>query len=294
MSYHLEQVVSPRSAIFHQINQYYYFCEHTCSMSTATMTSKVYTINNFVCESQLTDLRKITNQHIYRWIDSQKSRGNTGRSINNRLAHLKVMLRWQREMNLVMPRLKLALIGKVAENPPRKQCFSRDDIQKVLTSANHLEWLLIRLCFDCGLRIGELQTLQTRQFCGDRITIIGKGRKQRYAFLCPEVQERLNVWIAQNQLKDYLWPSPLCPDKPLAICTLRSYLRQAFVRAGFADFCPHDLRHSYATDLKLLGVPTRKIQAGLGHATEAVTEKYLSDLDGLDLREIYQIKYTER
>jgi DNA-binding protein Fis len=43
--------------------------------------------------------------------------------------------------------------------------------------------------------------------------------------------------------------------------------------------------------LKLLGIPTRKIQAGLGHATESVTERYLSDLEGSDLREIYEIKY---
>lgn len=193
-----------------------------------------------------------------------------------------------------MPRLKLALIGKVAEDPPRKNSFSHHEIQKVLEMADTLEWLLIRLCFDCGLRIGELQTLRTEQVHDDRVAIIGKGRKQRYAFLCPEVQERLNVWIAQNQLKGYLWPNPIVPGKPLSTCTLRAYLRRAFVRAGFTDFCPHDLRHSYATDLKLLGVPTRKIQAGLGHATEAVTEKYLSDLDGLDLREIYQIKYAER
>ena len=62
--------------------------------------------------------------------------------------------------------------------------------------------------------------------------------------------------------------------------------------AGFSsrwvsDFRPHDLRHSYATDLKLLGVSTREIQAALGHATESVTERYLSDLDGFNLKSVY-------
>lgn len=289
----LETVVSRRSAIFHQVSQYYYFCEHIRGMSKATMTSKIYTINNFIHESRLLDLRKISNEHIYAWIDQQKLRGNSGRSINNRLAHLKAMLRWQREMNLAMPRLKLALIGKTAEDPPRKRSFSRTDIKRVLALATPLEWLLVRLCFDCGLRISELQSICTWDIQDDRITIFGKGHKRRYVFLCPEVKRALNHWIKQNHPDGYLWPSPINTSAPLAVCTLRSYLQQAFARAGFADFCPHDLRHSYATDLKLLGIPTRKIQASLGHATEAITERYLSDLDGFDLREVYQIKYRK-
>lgn len=291
MNYQLEKVTSPRRAIFRQVHQYYYFCEHIRGMSSASMLSKTYAINDFIRKSNLGDLRKINNQHIYNWIDSQENRGNTGRSINDRLAHLRAMLRWQREMGLMMPKLKLALIHKVTEYPPRKRSFSRSDIQRVLEHSTTIEWLLIRLCFDCGLRIGELQSLQVKHIRGDRITVIGKGQKKRHAFLCLEVQERLRSWIIQNKIRNYLWPSPIFPHRPLAICTIRSYLRRAFTRAGFTDFCPHDLRHSYATDLKLLGIPTRKIQAGLGHATESVTERYLSDLEGSDLREIYEIKY---
>lgn len=293
MPYQLEKVASPKSAIYRQVCEYYRFCEQVRGMSPVTITNKVYTINDFIRKTGLTDLRKINNQTIYNWIDSQKMRHNSGRSINNRLAHLKALLRWQREMNLHMPKLKLALIGKVAEVPPRKVSFSRAEIQKVLASSSEMEWLLIRLGFDCGLRISELQTLEVAQFSGDCLTIIGKGHKRRHAFLCPGVQTRLKHWIKTNNLDKYLWPSPILPNQPIATCTLRAYLRRAFLRAGFTDFCPHDLRHSYATDLKLLGVSTRKIQAGLGHASEAVTEKYLSDLDGFDLKEIYRIKYFQ-
>lgn len=230
---------------------------------------------------------------VYDWISIQKSHGNTGRSINDRLAHIKAMLRWQQEMNVKMPHLHLALITKVKETPPRKNYFTREDIHRVLSRANEVEWLLIHLAFDCGLRIGELQKLRIQHLLDDRLTIYGKGSKRRYVYICDEVKYRLEHWIEKHQIIDYLWPSPICQGRPLSCCTLRSYMRRVFMCCGYCDFCPHDLRHSYATDLKNLGLPTRQIQAGLGHTTEVVTERYLSDLDGFNLRTIYQVKYSK-
>lgn len=274
-----------------QVASYYDFCQQVRHMTRDTMLSKTYAINDFVKSSRLTDLHKISNQDIYHWINLQTERGNSGRSINDRLAHLKAMLRWQKDMNLEMPKLKLALIVKVVEAPPRKNFFSRHQIEQVLAQANQLEWLLISLAFDCGLRISELRHLQLTDIEEDRVSIIGKGLKRRYAYLRPEVRQQLTIWIKNQEISNYLWPSPLNPEQPLAVCTIRKYMQKAFLRAGVTDFCPHDLRHSYATDLKQLGVSTRQIQAGLGHASEVTTERYLSDLDGFNLREIYNIKY---
>lgn len=292
MPYRLEQVVPRRSQIYRQMTNYYNFCEQTRRMSRTTMQSKVYILNSFVRESRLTDLRKITNRQVYDWIDCQTRRGNTGRSINDRLAHLKAMLRWQQDMSLPMPGLRLGLIAKVREVPARKVCFSRAEVERALAGADPETWLMIRLAFDCGLRISELRNLQLSDFQGSRLTIIGKGSKRRYAYLSDEVQQKLQDWTTYNNIVGYLWPSPLSPDQPLAVCTVRQKMRAAFQAAGLPDFCPHDLRHSYATDLKQLGIPTRQIQAGLGHATEAVTERYLSDLDGFDLYEVYRQKYA--
>jgi len=258
------------------------------------MQSKVYTINSFIYFTGLTDLRKISNQHVYEWMRNQSQRGNTGRTINDRLAHLLAMLHWQQDMNLSMSQLRLGLITKTKEESPRKVYFTRQQIDTVLTYANMQEWLFIRLAFDCGLRISELQKLRLSNIHDNRILINGKGSKNRYAFLSSETQTRLQQWILEQNITNYVWPSPTREHQPLATCTIRQNMQKVFAKAGFNDFCPHDLRHSYATDLKQLGIPTRKIQAGLGHASEATTERYLSDLDGLDLYEIYQIKYNRQ
>lgn len=292
MPYHLENAVSPRSQIYRQLSDYYKFCEQTRQMTSATMLGKIYAINNFVKFTGLNDLRKISNQMIIDWINSQIARQNSGRSVNDRLAHLKALLRWQTEMQVKMPHLQLPLIPRVKEAPPRKVYFTRHQVQTVLAKANPLEWLLISLAFDCGLRITELCNLRRADLHSNSLDIIGKGRKRRHAYLSIEVMRRLSKWIKANRITNYLWPSPIFPDKPIAVCTVRDYMRRAFARVGIEDFCPHDLRHSYATDLKRLGIPTRQIQAGLGHSTEKVTEQYLSDLDGYDLIEMYRIKYA--
>lgn len=292
MAYNLERIVSPRRPIYRQLSQYYAFCENVRQMAPATILSKVYILNNFVMVTKLSDLRKVSNRHINYWIEEQKLRGNTGRSINVRLAHLRAMLHWQLEMNLKMPKLKLALIPQVKEYPPRKVYFTRQQIQNVLSRATELEWLLVSLAFDCGLRISEIANLRLEDLNAQYITIIGKGQKRRYAYLSNDVWQKLEAWMTRNQIKDYLWPSPIYEGRPLAICTIRKYIQDAFARVGIQDACPHDLRHSYATDLKFLGISTRQIQAGLGHTSENTTERYLSDLDGYDIAEMYRKKYA--
>lgn len=292
MTYNLEAIATRHTKIYRQLYDYYYFCEHTRQLSSVTVRSKIYIINDFIRSTHLRDLRQITNQDIYDWINLQSKRGNTGRSINDRLAHLKAMLHWQKEMNLAMPKLQLGLIPRLKEAPPRKVYFTWQTIQEVLRQADLSTWLMIRLAFDCGLRISELRQLRVCDIHADKLTIIGKGQKRRYAYLAPSVQQRLRQWIRERRLDNYLWPSPINPSQPLATYTIRQKLQTAFRQAGIHDFCPHDLRHSYATDLKRLGIPTRQIQAGLGHSSEAVTEKYLSDLDGLDLSKVYQRKYA--
>ena len=231
------------------------------------------------------------NQQIYDWVDYQKSRGNSGRSINNRLAQLKVMLRWQRDDNVSMPNLKIARIVMQKELPPRKKYFSRPEIQKVLTYANLREWLMIKLSFDCGLRIGELLNIQLADIHGCKIRVVGKGSKLRWVIMSEESRNKLDEWINNERISSFLWPN-LLHTGHVSQEDARNAMRKVFRQAGFYDFHPHDLRHSYATDLKNLGLPTRKIQLAMGHASEATTERYLSDLDGLNIEEIYRVKYA--
>lgn len=291
MAYGLEKITTKSSPIYRQLSNYYHYCEQICAMSEQTMATKIHHINYFVKFARLSRLEDISNQQIYDWIDYQKSRGNSGRSINNRLAQLRVMLRWQRDDNIMMPNLKIARIAMQKELPPRKNYFSREEIHEVLTYAGLREWLMIKLLFDCGLRIGELLNIRLSDIFGTKIRIIGKGSKLRWVIMSKESREKLNEWIISGNILDFLWPNLLYTGH-VSQEDARRAMRKVFQKAGFNDFHPHDLRHSYATDLKKLGLPTRKIQMAMGHASEATTERYLSDLDGLNIEEIYRVKYA--
>lgn len=289
--YGLEKVASKESVIYNQLFSYYHYCDCVRRMSPNTMSVKTEAINNFVKFCGITRLEDITNQQIYDWISDQTDRGNAGRSINNRLSQLKVMLRWQRDDNVVMPNLKISRIVKQKEVPPRQVYFTREQVYKVLALADRREWLMIKMAFDCGFRITELRTLRITNIHGNHITYVGKGQKKRHVKLDNEVMARLDDYISREHITDYLWPSILSPNQPVCDEDMRKAMRKPFKAAGFDDFCPHDLRRSFATDLKVLGASTREIQVGMGHSVEATTERYLKDLIGYNTDSLYDMKY---
>lgn len=289
--YGLSKVTDKKYPIYRQLLNYYKYCSQTCAFSPKTMSAKTNYINYFVKFSGITRLEDISNQQIFDWIDYQKSRNNCGRSINHRLAQLKVMLRWERDDNVQMPNLKISRIPMQKEVPPRKNFFTRKQIQTALLYARGREWLLIKLSFDCGLRIGELVKLRLSDINGRKMKVVGKGSKLRWVIMSKEAKRHLNHWIKQEKISDYLWPA-WSGDGHMCQEEARKEMRSVFMRAGFTNFRPHDLRHSFATELKLIGLPTRKIQMAMGHSSEAITERYLSDLDGASIEEIYDAKYS--
>ena len=292
MAYGLEKIVSKDAPVYQQVINYYDYCKR-CRMSERTMKNKICRINGFIKYSGISSLEQITNQQIDEWIDYMIGKHNSGRTINGFICQLRVMLRWQRDDNVSMPNLKISRIIMQKELPPRKIAFTHEQIDRVLEKANQKEWLLIKLAFDCGLRISELRNLRLDDINGRVIRIVGKGQRLRYVKMSKEARKRLDNWILENNVVDYLWVSRQNKTRPMCDMCTRRAMGRPFVAVGIYNFHPHALRHSYATELKKLGVPTRKIQAGMGHTTEAITEKYLSDLDGFNIDEIYDIKYGE-
>lgn len=297
MPYKLEQIFNEakvKPPIYNQLIKYYDYCQFTRNFTYNTMCGKVSAINHFVSYSGLQDIEYITNDQIYRWMGHQTDKGNRPRTVNNRLKHLLAMLRYYRDYGAKMPNLILPEIQKQTEDPPSKRAFSRELVYQALRYADRDAWLMIKICFDCGLRIQELHDMKLQQINGNQLEIIGKGKKRRFAILSDEVMVRLEDWILRNRITNYIWASHTKPRCPMTVEAMRAKMRAPFEAAGVYGFCPHELRHSYATDLKRLDASTRSIQLGLGHASELTTERYLHDLDGSDLEDLYKLKYSAK
>lgn len=263
-----------------QIDEYLNYCENVRRMSEQTLHGKRWICREFLKTNKIDSLSELSNKHINEWIAEQTARGCSGRTINSRLVNLVAMLRYFQDMGISFPKLKLRLIIKCKEQPPRRVYYTREQIEQVLRYADHLEWLLIKLCFDCGLRISELRNLRLMNLNGRMVTFIGKGSKARESYMSKEAKTRLDDWIQRNRISDFIWVRTPGKNEPMSVEDIRYLMRKPFYQAGFKNFYPHALRHSFATDIQKHGASLMETKEMLGHARIETTERYVHSLEG--------------
>ena len=131
--------------------------------------------------------------------------------------------------------------------------------------------------YGAGLRVSEVVALKVSDIDSERMLLRieqGKGRKDRFAMLSPQLLALLRDWwrIARPQV--WLFPGR---DRinPL---TTRQFNRAVHATAHMAEIAkrvtPHTLRHSFATHLLEQNIDIRVIQVLLGHAKLETTSLY--------------------
>jgi len=260
-----------------QIGQYLEYCRYTRNMSPATIQVKSYTYRDFAKTSGCRDLRELTNEDFDKWVKDQLKRGTSPRTVNMRNANVLAMLRYWREMGLEMP-IKLPLIKKLKEGACRRKFYTREQIEKALKFADGIGSLMIRISFDTGMRITELANLRLSNFHGRRVNYIGKGFKPRESYITERTEKDLQNFVNEHQISDFLWMSER--GQHMSTDMVRCHLKKPFLDAGFTDFYPHALRHSFATDLQSQGASVEEIQQMIGHSSIATTQRYMHGFEG--------------
>jgi site-specific recombinase XerD len=268
-----------RKAIHNQVDEYLDFCANTRKMSRMTMHAKELSLRYLIGESGCNDLREFDNEMFDRFVKAELARKVSARTINGRTDHVVAMVRYFREMGMEIP-IKLPLVFKLKEQPPRRVCYSRKEVQKVLNRCNsELAWLLIKISFDTGMRISELTNLTVEEIHGRRINFVGKGSKEREVYITQECAERLGHYMQKNGIHEgRIWLNDW--GYPTSTDTIRRVMRGAFERCGFDNFYPHALRHSFGSDIQRQGADVMVIKEMMGHANVATTQRYLHSLDG--------------
>lgn len=297
MPYRLENYLTNLDKpICKQVMHYYEICQYERNFTETSMVNKVNSINHFLRYSNLDRLENLTTEMVIDYIRHQAEQNLKPRTINNRTKHILAMARYYRDIeDMEIPGFKDKKIKKQHEEPSNKRAFTRELVYKALRYADREAWLLIKIAFDCGLRINEIRQMRLRDLRGNELTVHGKGRKQRFVILSDEVLVRLHDWIERENVTDYIWESKYCTHRgqPKSGDTLRIAMRRPFTECGVYRACPHELRHSFASDLLDLGAPTRSIQHSLGHSSERTTEIYLHELKpGKATKQLYSLKYS--
>lgn len=249
----------------------------TRCMSPMTINAKKCTYLRFAIDSECEDLRYLTNENFNKWIKKQVERNVSHRTINTRSAHIKAMLRYFREMGMTMP-IELPLIQKLRESQCNRVFYTPEQIDKALSYADEMGWLLIRISFDSGLRISELRNLRLSNFFGQRIKFVGKGNKARESYIAQDTYMKLQQWIVKRGATDAIWINK--SGRQYSTCEICIIMKKIFAEVGFPDFHPHSLRHSFATDIQSKGASLLEMQLMLGHSNAATTQRYIHGLDG--------------
>jgi len=136
---------------------------------------------------------------------------------------------------------------------------------------------LIMTAYATGMRVSELVSLRAADIDSDRMMIRveqGKGCKDRYVMLSPNLLELLRAYWKVARPADWLFPG----QRPGTHLTAKRVL-QVCIKAGVAAGLTkratvRALRHSFATHLLEAGANIRVIQILLGHRSLRTTAKY--------------------
>lgn len=200
------------------------------------------------------------------------------------LSAVKSLLAFGHRLGLLPVDAGAALKLPSVKNTLAQRILPEADVQQFIAGEpNRRNRVLLRLLYGAGLRVSELCELTWRdvQERGDagQLTVYGKGGKTRVVLLSA------TTWRALLTLRDPEG-TPAGVDEPvfrsrkqeghLDPSQVRRIVAAAAKHSGIAaKVSPHWLRHAHASHALDRGCPIHLVQATLGHASVATTERYL-------------------
>jgi integrase/recombinase XerD len=165
-------------------------------------------------------------------------------------------------------------------NKPRRApvVLSQKEVGRLLEAAPSLKYkAALSVAYGAGLRVSEVANLKVSDIDSDRMMLRveqGKGQRDRYVMLSPQLLELLRDWWRAARPPVWLFPGQN-PINPITPRQLNRAVTAAKDLAGISKrISPHTLRHSFATHLLEQGVDIRVIQVLLGHAKLETTALY--------------------
>lgn len=159
-----------------------------------------------------------------------------------------------------------------------------DESKKLLNivdgSNKERDFAIITLFLNCGLRLSELVSLNLAQIAEDKMTVLGKGNKERTVYLNHACKIALNEYMdvrPRENLKDknalFLSERKQRISRRTVQWIVKKYLEMAGLDAE--KYSAHKLRHTAATLMYQYGhADIRSLQEILGHESVSTTEIY--------------------
>jgi integrase/recombinase XerD len=201
------------------------------------------------------------------------SSGTSATTLNSRLTALRFLFM----VTLRKPEA-VAHLPFVRKSRKLPVVLSPEEVSRFLAAAPGLKYkAALSVAYGAGLRASEIVALKPTDIDSKRMVIRveqGKGRKDRYVMLSPQLLELLRDWWKAARPQGWLFPG----QNRVSPLSTRQFNRACHAAAQTAEIdkpvTPHTLRHSFATHLLEQNIDIRVIQVLLGHAKLETTALY--------------------
>lgn len=232
-------------------------------------------------------------------------------TINRRLSALRSFFRWLADRSFIDADPVAALQGpRSGRKLPR--IISPADMARILSvhaeaasaagpgmgrsAASDLrDQALLELLYACGARISEVSGLKKDDVDFDQrqVKVLGKGSKERIIPLHDMAAASLRRYAAYarprllEEKPDVSWFFVSNRGMRYSADSIRKMFKRTLANAGVdTTYSPHDMRHTFATDLLNGGADLRSVQEMLGHASLSTTQIY-THVSSTRLKEVH-------
>ncbi|MEJ6613340.1 MAG: tyrosine-type recombinase/integrase [Saprospiraceae bacterium] len=235
---------------------------------------------------EIKDIRKVSFFHIRSYIVDLMKNGMSAKSVNRKISSLRSFYKYLIKKSIVDKNPMLKVISpKIPKRLP--DYVSKTDIESLFDSISlgdtygeSRNYIVMLLLYNTGMRKSELigLTEESIDFAQQRITVLGKGNKQRIIPVTNDLLSKIRKYIQiRNQSFESRKSSLLLTDKGKIMYPKLVYNivnRILVSMATNTKKSPHILRHTFATHMANNGAELNTIKELLGHASLAATQVY--------------------
>lgn len=257
--------------------KYISYIKNVKQYSPKTIANRNCFLKRFLDAIQVTDIRELT---IYQVDDYliERSKVLKPESINTERRILRSYFCFVQTYLQIPTRFDYTLIKEVRAGDYQIEVLSPKTVKKAINGCRRKQdKLLIAITYEAGLRLSELVNLRVGDVNDNKLQIRGKGSKVRLTFVTPHLAYQLKTFLlSQGIYTGYVFQNQ--EGSKYHTDTIRRRIKEAFKKIG-VEMHPHQLRHSFATDLLQEGADLRSVQKLLGHANLNTTMRYLQVTD---------------
>ena len=231
-------------------------------------------------------------QHLSYCKAQWASEGAAPSTINTRLAGVKGVLRAAWLIGLMSTdayQRAIAIKPASGSRQPAGRALSLGELQALFaacradrTAAGPRDAALLAILYGTGVRVSELSALQLSDWNADksRLTILGKGNKQRYCFLSNGSLNALTDWLTvRGQIPGRIFlgiyrSGRINTKSGMSPQSIAGRIKKRAEQAGVKSCSPHDFRRSHISDALDNGADIAAVAANAGHASVMTTAKY--------------------